>query len=121
MKKQIYYLPARLKHKDVTFIPAKKNGKIVFPHKKAVPNKALTPKDIVDRFMKGLPQPEAEGATKPVYPDQETLSHDSPDLSKMSRMDVQDRKDFARGARVKMKPQEADPKPDPKKDPPKDE
>lgn len=87
-----------------------KNGKPRYPSNKAVPNKSLTPKDIVDRFTRGLPI-QSESTAKAVYP--ETASHDSPDLSKLAQLSRQDKTDLARSGRVNMKPKPKDPLPDP--------
>lgn len=85
-----------------------------------VPDQSLKVRDIIDRFLKGLPLPNLH-RSNPVWTDQETLSHDTPDLNRMANLDPMDKLDLARSAKVRKKkaPEEPPGPPEPpKKEPP---
>lgn len=95
-----------------------KKGATLYPHNKAIPNKALTAREVIDRYRKGLPI-NAPNTSPPVYT-ADDMSHDSPDLGELQRMSPQDKKDLARqGVTITMKekkqPKDAPPK-EPKKE-----
>lgn len=87
-------------------IYVEKAGKMVelFPSQKVVPNQALKPKDIIDRFTRGLPIETPSGTAKAVYPDQKTLSHNSPDMNALARLTKMEKADIARSAKIRYKP-----------------
>lgn len=86
-----------------------KKGEEQFPSEKVVPNKALKPRDVIDRFTRGVPLQDVVGA-KPVWL-AEDATHESPDLEKLRDMDRMEKKDFVRSARVKFKPPKPSPAP----------
>lgn len=86
-----------------------KKGNLVNPVIKVVPNKALKVKDILDRYVRGLPTEEGQ-AKNMVWPS-EDMTHDQPDMNKLSNLDRMEKKDLARGAKFKI-PGKPDPSPD---------
>lgn len=88
------------------------SDKLLYEDNETVPDQSLKIRDVIDRFTRGLP---VNVETKRgVFPDQ--VSHDSPDIEALGRMDRMDKFDFARSAQVKRKKEV--PKPE-KVDPPK--
>lgn len=68
---------------------------------KVVPDQALRPVDVVNRYLRGQPMPEPAGSAKPVYIDD--MTHDSPDLNKMAMYDKMESADFVRSLKVQYK------------------
>lgn len=88
-----------------------RKGEDKYPVIKVVPNQALKVKDIFARFLRGLPIDESKLANRPVWPS-EDMSHDSPDMGEIQRMDPMERKDLARSAKFKV-PKKAEQPPSP--------
>lgn len=100
---------AHFENPNHLFRPKNGKGELLYPDEKVVPNQALTPQDIIDRFTRGLPTEDQMGP-KPVWVD--NMDHDSPDFNQLANMDPMEKKDFARSARIKLKPEP------PKEEPP---
>lgn len=99
------------KDKRPELILLDKVGNEKYPEKKVAPNQALTVKDIMSKYMRGLPVDETKLAGRPVWPG-EDMNHNSPDLSKIANMDRMERKDLARSAKFQV-PGKPEPKAEP--------
>lgn len=129
MKVRSHYIPAtqgvterKREQRKKELVPLDKKGKEKFPVVKVIPNQALSVRDIMDKFVRGIPVDTA--GQKPVWPTDD-MTHDSPDLNQLRYLDRMEGKDMARTARFKI-PKKAEPpispsaKDDPKGDlPPK--
>lgn len=93
-----------------------RKGREKYPSVKVVPDKSLKVKDIIDRYTRGLPIDPGTGS-RPIFPG-EDMTHESPDMSKLSMMDRMERKDLARTAKFKV-PKKQEPPAPPKEEPPK--
>lgn len=90
------------------FTPSKKDdgkyyeGELLFKPEKVMPKQALSVKDVIQRFTKGLPIQDPPRSSKPVWP-AESMTHDSPDYNSILMMDRQDKADMARSAKINKK------------------
>lgn len=106
MKVRSHFIPAtqgvaeRKKSKRPELILLDKKGNPKYEDVKVVPNKALTVKDIMQKYMRGLPVDDSLKGS-PTWAG-ENMTHDSPDMSKIQQMDRMEKSDLAKSAKWKI-------------------